>query len=143
MGMFKDIKKLSDQGKEVQKKQGKKPGMMGMIRDMPDTLNQATQAVDDAMALQDEMQQQQMLLQTGTPGQATITNFTDTGMLVNYNPQIILDLQVAIAGKDPYAAKLTTAVPQAFLGRLTPGGQIGVKVDPANPSSMAIDWTAV
>ena len=142
MGMFKDLKKLSDQGKEMQRKQGKRTGMIGMLRDMPDTINQASAAVDDAMALQEDLQQQQALLNSGTPGNATIKNFTDTGTLVNFNPQVVLDLEVAIEGKTPYEAQLTTSVPQVYLGRLQPGGAIGVKVDPADPSSIAIDWTA-
>ncbi len=142
MGMFKDLKKLSDQGKEMQRKQGKRTGMIGMLRDMPDTINQASAAVDDAMALQEDLQQQQALLSSGTPGKATIKNFTDTGTLVNFNPQVVLDLEVAIEGKTPYEAQLTTSVPQVYLGRLQPGGSIGVKVDPADPSSIAIDWTA-
>ena len=142
MGMFKDLKKLSDQGKEMQRKQGKRTGMIGMLRDMPDTINQASAAVDDAMALQEDLQQQQALLNSGTPGNATIKNFTDTGTLVNFNPQVVLDLEVAIEGKTPYEAQLTTSVPQVYLGRLQPGGSIGVKVDPADPSSIAIDWTA-
>jgi len=140
--MFKDLKKLSDQGKEMQRKQGKRTGMIGMLRDMPDTINQASAAVDDAMALQEDLQQQQALLSSGTPGKATIKNFTDTGTLVNFNPQVVLDLEVAIEGKTPYEAQLTTSVPQVYLGRLQPGGSIGVKVDPADPSSIAIDWTA-
>jgi hypothetical protein len=142
MGMFKDIKKMKDQGNEQLKKQGKRTGMIGMLRDMPSTINQASGAVDDAMALQANMQKEQALLNSGTPGRASITNVTDTGTLVNFNPQIVLDLQVAVEGKDPYAAQLTTAVPQVYLSRLQAGGQIGVKVDPSDPSAIAIDWTA-
>ena len=140
MGMFKDIKKMSDQGKDMQKQQGKRTGMIGMLRDMPDTINQASAAVDDAMALQAKMQAEQQLLTTGTPGRATITSLQDTGALINFNPQVILDLQVAVEGKDPYAAQLTTAVPQVYLARLQPGASVGVRTDPSDPSSIAIDW---
>lgn len=143
MGMFKDLKKMSDQGKEMQRKQGKRTGMIGMLRDMPDTISQASAAVDDAMAMQEDMQKQQALLTAGTPGKATIKSFTDTGTLVNFNPQVILDLSVALEGKDAYDAQLTTSVPQIYLSRLAPGGSVGVKVDPADPSSIAIDWTVV
>jgi len=141
MGMFKDIKKLSDQGKDIQKAQGKRTGMIGMLRDMPDQLHQATEAVDDAMSLQADLQKQQALLSTGTPGTATIKKLTDTGTLVNFNPQVILDLDVAIEGKAPYGAQLTTAVPQMQVALVQPGAKVGVKVDPSDPSSIAIDWT--
>lgn len=142
MGMFKDIKKLKDQGEAAQKAQGKRTGMLGMMRDLPDTLHQATEAVDDAVAMQADMAKQQALLTTGTPGKATIKSFTDTGTLVNFNPQVVLDLSVAVEGKSPYDAKLTTSVPQVYLGRLQPGGSVGVKVDPNDPSAIAIDWAA-
>jgi hypothetical protein len=142
MGMFKDIKKLTDQGKDIQKAQGKRTGMLGMLRDMPDQIHNATEAVDDAMAMQADMAKQQALLTSGTPGKATIKSFTDTGTLVNFNPQVVLDLSVAVEGKAPYDAQLTTSVPQVYLARLQQGASIGVKVDAGDPSSIAIDWTA-
>ena len=85
MGMFKDLKKLSDQGKAAQEAQGKRTGLIGMMKDMPDQLHQATEAIDDAMAMQADMAKQQQLLTSGTPGTATIKSFTDTGVQVNFN----------------------------------------------------------
>jgi hypothetical protein len=87
------------------------------------------------------MQAQQMLLTTGTPGTATIKNLQDTGTLVNFNPQVILDLEVTVEGKDPYTTQLTTSVPQMQIPMIQPGNKVGVRVDPADPSSLAIDWT--
>jgi hypothetical protein len=141
MGMFKDIKKLSDQGKEAQKAQGKRTGMMGMLKDMPDQIHQATEAVDDAMALQADMAKQQALLASGTPGVATIKGFTDTGVQVNFNPQVVLDVSVEVEGTGAYDAKVTTAVPQMHIPLVQPGNKIGVKVDPADQNNIAIDWT--
>ena len=142
MGMFKDINKLKNQGKDMQKAQGKRTGMIGMLRDTPSTISQASSAIDDAMALQAQIQGEQALLTSGTPGRATIQNFTDTGTLVNFNPQVVLDLEVTVAGQAPYASQLTTAVPQVYLSRLQPGAEVGVKVDPADGSKLTIDWTA-
>jgi len=142
MGMFKDISKMNKQAKDIQKSQGRRTGMIGMLRDTPSMISQASSAVDDAMALQAEIQGQQALLSSGTPGKATIKNFTDTGTLVNFNPQVVLDLEVEVPGQQPYPAQLTTAVPQVYLGRLQPGGSIGVRVDPSDGSKLAIDWTA-
>ncbi len=142
MGMFKDMRKMTNQAKDIQRAQGKRTGMIGMMRDMPNTLSQASQAVDDAMALQAEIQGQQALLTSGTPGKATIKNFQDTGTLVNFNPQVVLDLEVNVPGQQPYEAQLTTSVPQVYLSRLQPGGSIGVRVDPTDGSKLAIDWQA-
>ncbi|MSO78171.1 MAG: hypothetical protein EXQ79_01015 [Acidimicrobiia bacterium] len=141
MGMFKDLKKLSDQGKEVQKAQGKKTGMLGMLQDLPDTLHQATEAVDDAMALQADMAKQQALLTTGTAGTATIKSFTDTGVIVNFNPQIVFDISVEVPGKPAYDAKVSAGVPAMQAPLVQPGCKVGVKVDPTDPNSIAIDWT--
>jgi hypothetical protein len=140
MGMFKDLKKLSDQGKEAQKAQGKRTGMLGMMKDMPDQLHQATEAIDDAMKLQADMAAQQALLSTGTAGTATIKGFTDTGVIVNYNPQVVLDVSVDVDGK-AYDAKVTTSVPQMHIPLVQPGNKIGVKVDPTDQNNIAIDWT--
>lgn len=142
MGMFKDIKKMKDQGKDIQRAQGKRTGMIGMMRDMPGSISRASSAVDDAMAMQADIQKSQALLQTGTQGRATVTSVQQTGTLINFNPQVILDLQVTVPGQAAYEAKLTEAVPQVYLARLQPGAEIGVRVDPSDPSTIALDWAA-
>jgi hypothetical protein len=141
MGMFKDIKKLSDQGKEAQKAQGKRTGMLGMMKDMPDQLHQATEAIDDAMKLQADMAAQQALLATGTPGTATIKSFTDTGVMLNYNPQIVFVASVEVEGKPAYDANITAGVPTMQAPLVQPGCKIGVKVDPTDQNNIVIDWT--
>ena len=138
--MFKDMKKLKEQGDAAMKAQGKRTGMIGMMRDLPDTLHQATEAVDDAMALQAEMAKQQQLLATGKAGTATIKGFTDTGTLVNFNPQVVLDVNIEVDGQAAYDAKVTTSVPQMHIPLVQPGNKIGVKVDQTDPTSIAIDW---
>lgn len=142
MGMFKDLNKMNKQAKDIQRAQGKRTGMIGMLRDTPGQISRASSAVDDALALQADIQKQQALLTTGTQGKATVKNFTDTGTLVNFNPQVVLDLEVVCAGQAPYAAQLTTAVPQVYLSQLQPGGSVNVRVDPSDPSLIAIDWAA-
>ena len=85
---------------------------MGMFKDVPNQVSQATGAIDDAMAMQADMQAQNQLLTTGTPGTATITALQETGTLINFNPQVVLDLEIAVDAKAPYTTQLTTAVPQ-------------------------------
>ena len=140
MGMFKDLKKLSDQGKEMGKKSGKPTSMMGMIKDTPNVISQATAAVDDAMALQEDMQAQQVLLQTGTPAAGTIKSFQDTGMLVNFNPQVVIELDVEAEGQAPYSVQTSTSVPQTMLAQLQPGNKVAIRIDPSNPQNIVIDW---
>jgi len=99
-------------------------------------------AVDDALALQAEMQAEQALLQSGTPARATVTNCTNTGLLVNFNPQVVLDLSVAVGGQPPYEVQLTTSVPVTYLSRLHAGSDVSVRVDPSKPQRVVIDWSA-
>jgi hypothetical protein len=141
MGMFKDLKKMTDQSKELGKQQGRPTSMMGMIKDMPNSINQMSGALDDALDMQADMQAQNQLLTTGTPGTATIKGLQETGTLVNFNPQVVLDLEITLEGKDAYTTQLTTAVPQMQIPLVQPGNKVGVRVDPADPSAIAIDWT--
>jgi hypothetical protein len=82
----------------------------------------------------------QRVLDTGVQGTATITSLTQTGMFLNENPQVEMNLVVEVPGKPPYAAKRKEFIPLILLGRLTSGAPLAVKVDPANPANVVIDW---
>jgi hypothetical protein len=142
MGMFKDLKKLKDQGKEVAEKSGRPTSMMGMLKQMPQDLSNATAAVDDAMAMQDQMMKEQQLLTSGTPGRAAIKGVQDTGVEINNMPAVIVDMEVTVEGKDPYAVQVNRPIPQIYLARCQPGQSVAVKVDPSDPSMVAFDWAA-
>src|SRR5260370_18873399 len=103
---------------------------------------QPNTAVDDALALQADLQAEQALLQHGTPARATITNCTNTGLLVNFNPQVVLDLSVALGGQPPYDIQLTTGVPVTYLSRLDAGSDVNLRLDPSNTQAVVIDWSA-
>ena len=139
MGMFKDIKKLKDQGKEIGAQTGRPTSMLGMLKDTP---NRSTRPPPRSTTPWRCRPRCRSSSSSGhrcrRPGDDQ--NFTDTGTLVNFNPQVVLDLQVAVDGQTPYDAQLSTAVPQIYLSRLQAGGSIGVRVDPGDPSSIAIDW---
>ncbi|MEP7159247.1 MAG: hypothetical protein ABI797_07450 [Chloroflexota bacterium] len=81
------------------------------------------------------------LLAAGTPGTATITGLTQTGMYVNENPQIRMQLLVSLPGQTPYATQHTEIVPLMLLGRLSTGQPLSVRVDPMNLNRIAIDWS--
>ncbi|MFO7590887.1 MAG: hypothetical protein R6X23_08315 [Acidimicrobiia bacterium] len=138
MGMFKDIKKLSDQGKEISKASGRPTSMLGMIKQMPADIHNATEMVGEVQA---DMALQQKLLTSGKLGTGTITAIQDTGTLVNFNPQVIVDMQVAVEGQAPYAVQITASVPQIHIPLIQPGNTIGVRVDPDDPASVILDWS--
>ena len=81
------------------------------------------------------------ILQTGTPGTATITGMSQTGVYLNENPQINLNLLVTLPGEVPYAANHREFVPLMLLGRLSSGAPLSVRVDQMDRSKIVIDWS--
>jgi hypothetical protein len=49
---------------------------------------------------------------------------------------------VNLPGQAPYPAKHHEFVPLMLLGRLSSGAPLAVRVDPANPQRLAVDWQA-
>jgi hypothetical protein len=80
------------------------------------------------------------ILATGIPGTAQITGLSQTGMYINYQPQIQMNLLVSLPGRPPYGATHKEVVPLILLSRLAPGAMLAVKVDPADPQKIVIDW---
>ena len=78
----------------------------------------------------------------GLAGTAMVTGLTQTGMQLNDQPQVKIDLLVSLPGKAPYAASRKEFVPLILLGRLSSGAPLPVKVDPADPQDVIIDWEA-
>jgi hypothetical protein len=79
---------------------------------------------------------------TGLAGTATITSLTQTGMSLNDQPQVEMDLMVTIPGRAPYKATRKEFVPLILLGRLSSGMPLPVKVDRADPQRLIIEWDA-
>jgi hypothetical protein len=80
------------------------------------------------------------VLATGVSGTATLTGVTQTGMYLNEQPRIKMDMLVQLPGQVPYAAEHTEFVPLILLSRVSPGATLPVKVNPAQPSKIVVDW---
>jgi hypothetical protein len=52
-----------------------------------------------------------------------------------------MNLMVALPGRAPYPVNHREVVPMIMLGRLSNGAPLAVRVDPANPQRVAIDWS--
>lgn len=78
----------------------------------------------------------------GIAGTATIASMTQTGMYLNNQPQVELQLDVTTPIQGPYRVVMKEWVPLIALGRLTGGVPLPVKVDPADPNGVVIEWEA-
>jgi Protein of unknown function (DUF3592) len=76
----------------------------------------------------------------GVPGQATILGMRQTGVYVNEQPQIELQLQVQDQMYGSRQVTMKEYVPLMMLGALSSGRPLPVKVDPANPNNVVIEW---
>lgn len=76
----------------------------------------------------------------GLPGQARIVSMTQTGVYVNEQPQVALTLEVTTDMQGPYQVTVKEYVPLIALGRLSSGMPLPVKVDPADPNNVIIEW---
>jgi hypothetical protein len=83
------------------------------------------------------------ILSGGMAGTAQITGLTQTGMYLNEQPQVSMDLLINLPGRPPYPATRREFVPLILLGRLTSGQPLPVRVDPADPQKVVIDWQNV
>jgi hypothetical protein len=87
--------------------------------------------VSDARALQ----------QTGIPARATILKIWDTGMTVDDDPVVGLQVEVRPDGHPPYIATITKAlISRIDVPQFQPEKVIPVRVDPKDPQHVAIDF---
>jgi hypothetical protein len=84
--------------------------------------------------------QKDRLHDRGLAGEATVAGVQQTGMWMNENPYVQLDLVVRVPGHQPYEVKHNEIVPQIALGRLTSGEPLPVRVDSNDPSHLVVQW---
>ncbi len=143
MGLFKSMKDLSGltkQAKELQRQQqeeaGYKPGFRGQMEQMGDMLSQANEQLAD---ITDSSGERSQILATGLPGQGVVVaHGTPERGAQWFNMDI--DLEVHVSGRQAYRVNNMYMVPAgATIGQ---GVTLPIKVDPNDPSKIAIDWEA-
>jgi hypothetical protein len=82
----------------------------------------------------------QRIKTTGVAGSARILGMRQTGVYMNEQPQIELNLEVTTSMQGPYQVVMKEYVPLMLLGTLSSGQPLPVKVDPANPNNVIIEW---
>jgi hypothetical protein len=133
MGFLKDIRNLQKQAEAMTPPEHR--GIAGGFRAMRDGVAQANQMLGDMQA---EGMKAQHLMANGRAGSATITAIRDTGMTINDNPTVELDLAVSLDGDAPYAVTHRQTISRIAVPSFQPGATVPVRVDPADRSSLLI-----
>jgi hypothetical protein len=82
------------------------------------------------------------LLSSGVAGEALVMGAAPTGTIINgVNYVVKFQLRVQIPGREPYDVEAKDTIPITAMGAISPGTTVQVKVDPAKPSAVAIDWS--
>ena len=134
MGFFKDMRTLNKQAQEINAAQ---PPMKDRMADASARMANANQMI--AGMAQNSMAATAAMT-NGVSAVATITGATQTGMMMNFNPVVNLDLLVVMPNGVPMPVTRQEPVQQLHLGRCQPGMRLNVRVDPNNIGSLWIDW---
>jgi hypothetical protein len=133
MGFLKDIKTLKQQGEAMTPPEYR--GISGGMRQMKDLASTGTQMIGDMQAQQEIAQR---LMATGRQGTAIVTALRDTGMTVNDNPQVELDLDVTVEGMPVYPVTHRQVISRLAIAGFQPGATVPVRVDPMEPRTLII-----
>jgi hypothetical protein len=133
MGLFKDMKNLQKQAKEMTPPEHR--GIGGSFRMMKDGVAQANQVMGDMAG---EAQKAQHLMANGKVGTAVVSEIRQTGTFVNENPQVEIDLNVAVEGMPAYTVTHRQVIAQIAIPQFQPGATVPVRVDPQDPTSLII-----
>ena len=132
MGFFKDVRKLNKMGKE----QYMNMDVGGQMQQAQASMAQAQQM----MAQQTAAAETRARPETGVPGTATVTAVRPTGMLVNYQPMVEVDLLVAPEGRAPYPTTISEQITVDNRMSCVAGRSVPVLVDAEDPAVVWVDW---
>jgi len=137
MGVFKSMRDLQKQAKEIERSMPPAGDRMAAAQARMASVNQMlaaqTQAANAAVAAA-----------AGTAGAAavrrtvTITGMRQIGML-NFDLLVEFDVTVLPDGLPPYPATTQQRVSQMQIGLLQPGLTLEASVDPSNPAAIWLD----
>lgn len=133
MGFLKDARNLAKQGKEMLPPEHR--GVAGGFRAMKDGMATMSETMGDMQATAAKAQR---LNQVGRIGTATVTALRDTGVTINEDPEVELDLQVTLEGVAPYAVTHRQVISRLAVAGFQPGATVPVKVDPQDLQSLIV-----
>jgi len=137
MGVFKSMRDLQKQAKEIERNSPPVADRMAAAQARMANLNQMlaaqTQAANVGMAAASAMADGSAVRRT-----VTITGMRQIGM-VNFDLLVEFDLTVLPDDMPPYPATTQQRVSQMQMGQLQPGQTLQASVDPANPAAIWLD----
>lgn len=133
MGFFKDLKTLNNQAKDLRVQYPVDQQIANAQNSMAQANAMMAQMAQGSMAATNAMT-------TGVDAIATVTAAQQTGAMMNYNPVVELQLLVTMPNGVPMPVTRQEMVMQIHLSRCQPGQRLKVKVNPANPNELWIDW---
>ena len=131
MGIFRSARELNKQAKEMSRNWD----VGAQLADAQASMAAANQMMAQQTAAAN-------VAATGLDATATVAAVRQSGGMVNFQLVVEIDLTVMAPGSPPYPATLSQVVQQVHLARLQPGATLRVKVDPANPGTIWIDFFA-
>lgn len=77
--------------------------------------------------------------EVGIEAQALVLSLAETGLLINNQPQVRIQLQVLPPDAEAYEATLTQTISMLQAPRLQPGSTVAVFIDPEDPQHLMLD----
>lgn len=133
MGFFKDMRSVMQTANAMTPPEHR--GLTGSMRLAKDGMAQMSGALGDMAA---ESQKAQHLMVSGRVGTATVNALRDTGMSINDNPVVELDLEVIVDGGVPYGVTHRQTISRLAVAGFQPGSSVPVRVDPMDPQSLIV-----
>ncbi|MCJ7623451.1 MAG: hypothetical protein MUO76_08095 [Anaerolineaceae bacterium] len=79
------------------------------------------------------------ILENGIPARARILSVQQTGVMVNYQPQVVFTLDVQPPGGAPYQIQTKAVIPMVNIPQFQPGTEVPVKIHPTDPTKVVMD----
>jgi hypothetical protein len=131
MGFFKSMRELNKQSKEISRNW-----------DVGAQLGQAQASMAQANAVLEQQTLAANVALNGVDASGTITGFRQSPTMINHQPVVEIDLLILAPGAPPRPVTVQQAVPHVHIPMLQHGRTVKLKVDPANPDAVWINFAA-
>jgi hypothetical protein len=132
MGFFKDLRDMKKMADDMTAQTGGRPSLR-------DTVSQGKEAMGMA---QEQLALAQQLQVQANPnartGRATINAIRDTGMTINEDPVVEMQMNVTDADGSMYAIVHQQIVSRLRLAQIQPGAEVQVRIDPQDRNKLLI-----